>query len=95
MEPVRTKRWNDPPDEADGYRLLICRYRPRGVPRSAETWDAWCKGLAPSVGLHAAVYGKLGPPIAFDEYARRFLVEMTSQSFWIAPASLPRSRRRA
>ena len=83
METVRTKRWNDPAEATDGYRLLICRYRPRGVPRSAETWDAWCTGLAPSEGLHAAVYGKSGPAISFEEYARRFLIEMGSQTFWI------------
>lgn len=81
--PVRTKRWNDPPEVEDGYRLLICRYRPRGVPRDAETWDAWCKALAPSEELHAAAYGKSGAPISFVEYTERFLAEMQRQRYWI------------
>ena len=82
--PIRTKRWNDPIEPEDGYRLLICRYRPRGVPKSEETWDAWCKALAPSEALHAAAYGKNGPAITFPEYERRFREEMTRQRFWIA-----------
>lgn len=81
--PVRTKRWNDPREPEDGYRLLICRYRPRGVAREDETWDAWCKALGPSDDLHAAAYGKTGPPLAFAEYERRFLEEMERQRYWI------------
>jgi len=81
--PVLTRRWNDPRTPDDGYRLLICRYRPRGVARDEETWDAWCKALAPSEELHAAVYGKSGPPIAWEEYELRFREEMTRQRFWL------------
>jgi uncharacterized protein YeaO (DUF488 family) len=81
--PVRTKRWNDPTEVEDGYRLLICRYRPRGVPRESEPWDAWCNALAPSVELHADVYGKNGAPIDWPDYERRFLEEMTRQRYWI------------
>lgn len=81
--PVRTKRWNDPREADDGYRLLICRYRPRGVARADETWDAWCKALAPSVELHAAAYGKAGAPLSFDAYAARFFEEMARQRYWV------------
>lgn len=83
--PIRTKRWNDPVEPAaDGYRLLICRYRPRGVRREDEPWDAWCKVLGPSADLHALAYGKTGePPLAFDEYEKRFLEEMRRQRYWI------------
>ena len=77
--PLRTKRWNDPVEEADGHRLLICRYRPRGVRREDATWDAWCKDLAPSVELHADYYGKRGDPITFAELKRRFLIEVKGQ----------------
>src|SRR3712207_7650338 len=57
-------------------RLLICRYRPRGLPKNKETWDGWCTELAPSRELHAAFYGKHGPPIGWEEYRRRYLEEM-------------------
>ena len=81
--PIRTKRWNDPVGPDDGFRLLICRYRPRGVPKQGEPWDAWCSALAPSKELHAARYGKTGPAIDFAEYARRFLSEMAERGYWI------------
>jgi uncharacterized protein YeaO (DUF488 family) len=93
--PVRTKRWNDPASPDDGHRLLICRYRPRGVPSSlargtarfdsaSEPWDGWCLALAPSKDLHAAVYGKRGPAIDFAEYERRFRAEMELRGSWIS-----------
>jgi uncharacterized protein YeaO (DUF488 family) len=81
--PVLTKRWNDPVSPDDGFRLLICRYRPRGVPKVGEPWDGWCNALAPSKELHAAVYGKTEPAIGFEEYSRRFLIEMTARRYWI------------
>ena len=66
--PIQTRRWNDPSEAGDGYRLLVCRYRPRGVRKEDETWDEWCKELGPSVDLHAAYYGKHVPPISFVEF---------------------------
>lgn len=80
---IHTKRWNDPWSDADGYRLLVCRYRPRGVKKEGEPWDAWCPALAPSAALHAAAYGKQTAPITWAEYERRFDAEMAHQRFWI------------
>jgi uncharacterized protein YeaO (DUF488 family) len=77
--PIRTRRWNDPAQPGDGLRLLICRYRPRGLPKRDETWAEWRKQLGPSRELHADFYGKNGPPIGWDEYRERYLVEMTQQ----------------
>jgi uncharacterized protein YeaO (DUF488 family) len=84
MATVRTKRWNDAPDRDDGFRLLVCRYRPRGVRKEAETWDEWMQQLGPSRELHAAYYGKAGPPIGWTEYTRRYLAEMVAQRETIA-----------
>jgi uncharacterized protein YeaO (DUF488 family) len=81
---VRTKRWNDPVSADDGYRLLICRYRPRGVRKEDEPWDAWCPALAPSRELHAAAYGKTEPALDFAEYERRFRREMQPHGYWIS-----------
>jgi len=81
---VRTKRWNDPAAPDDGTRILVCRYRPRGVRKADETWDEWQKELAPSRELHAAYYGKHGPPIGWAAYRRRYLAEMKSQKGAIA-----------
>jgi uncharacterized protein YeaO (DUF488 family) len=82
--PLRTKRWSDPVEADDGYRLLICRYRPRGVRKQDETWHGWCTELAPTRELHADFYGKNGPPIGWEEYRRRFLEEMKAQEEFIA-----------
>jgi uncharacterized protein YeaO (DUF488 family) len=77
--PIRIKRWNDPREEEDGFRLLICRYRPRALPKADETWDEWWKDLGPSRELHADFYGKHGPPIGWEEYRKRYLTEMEKQ----------------
>ena len=82
--PIRTRRWNDPVERGDGHRVLVCRYRPRGVPRDAETWDAWWPDLGPSKELHAAFWGKQGAPIGWDEYRLRYLEEMKRQDQRIA-----------
>src|SRR5947209_15094910 len=69
--PIKTKRWDDPREADDGFRLLTCRYRPRALPKKDETWDSWCKDLGPSKELHADFYGKHGEPIGWEEYQRR------------------------
>jgi len=82
--PLRTKRWNDPKDRDDGIRLLVSRFRPRGLKVADETWDAWWKELGPSTELHAAFYGKTSAPIGWDEYRARYLAEMASEGPRIA-----------
>jgi len=82
--PVQTKRWNDPASSTDGFRLLVCRYRPRGLRKADECWDAWMPALGPSRQLHAAFYGKEGEPIGWGEYRRRYLGEMKAQKEAIA-----------
>ena len=77
--PIKTRRWNDPAKRGEGYRLLICRYRPRGVRKEDETWDGWCPDLGPSRELHADYYGKHGDPIGWGEYRKRYLKEMDDQ----------------
>jgi uncharacterized protein YeaO (DUF488 family) len=75
--PIKTKRWEDPRARDDGFRILICRYRPRALPKKDETWHQWYKEFGPSKELHAAFYGKHGQtPIGWDEYRRRYLEEM-------------------
>ena len=81
--PVRTKRWNDPADPDDGFRLLVTRYRPRGVKKADETWQEWWPELGPSRALHAAFWGKSGRPITFEQYRPRYLEEMRGQTFRI------------
>ena len=34
--PIRTRRWNDPPEPGEGLRILVCRYRPRASARKIK-----------------------------------------------------------
>jgi uncharacterized protein YeaO (DUF488 family) len=77
---VKTKRWCDPREAGDGFRLLVCRYRPRALKKELETWDAWDKDLGPSKELHADLYGKNGPAVPFDQCIHRYLKEMKDQA---------------
>ena len=73
--PVLTRRWNDPPFPEEGHRLLVTRYRPRGVAKADETWDEWKPALGPSKELHAAVYTDSSTPITWERYRVRYLQE--------------------
>jgi uncharacterized protein YeaO (DUF488 family) len=72
---VNDKRWNDPFDPDDGHRVLICRIRPRGLPKSAQTWHAWEQALAPSRPLLKAFQSAA---VDWPRYRARFLAEMQS-----------------
>ena len=72
---IKTRRWNDPAEADDGTRLLVTRYRPRGVSKEDETWDEWLPALGPSKDLHAAVYTDRSTPIPWPNYRRRYLDE--------------------
>ena len=82
--PIRTKRWNDPTEDDDGHRLLITRYRPRGVANEAETWHEWRPELGPSPELLSLFKGKVGEGIPWTTYRQRYLSEMREQKELIA-----------
>ena len=82
--PIKTKRWDDPIEPDDGFRLLVTCYRPRGVSKADETWDEWRPQLGPDRDLHAAVYGKHGSAIAWPQYRRRYLQQQKHNSDLIA-----------
>jgi uncharacterized protein YeaO (DUF488 family) len=70
---IRTRRWNDPAHADDGTRILICRYRPRGVKKSDETWDEWAPDLGPSRELLGKFHDQ---KVNWREYSTRYLQEM-------------------
>jgi len=78
--PIHTRRWNDPLHADDGTRILVTRYRPRGLAKELETWDEWCVDLSPSRELHAAVYAKNDQMrITWESYRKLYLQEMVRQ----------------
>ena len=64
---IKTKRWCDPAESDDGLRVLVSRYRPRGVSKAEETWEGFLPQLGPSKALHAAYYGKHGESLSWEQ----------------------------
>ena len=81
---LRTKRWNDPAETDDGFRLLICRIRPpRCLQAKGDLERLVARFLGPSRALLDAFHGKHGPPISWEAYSARYLDEMGgAQQLW-------------
>jgi uncharacterized protein YeaO (DUF488 family) len=74
--PVRLKRAYEPPDDDDGYRVLIDRLWPRGVSKEEARVDEWARELGPSTELRKW-FGH--QPVRFDEFRRRYTAELAAQ----------------
>jgi uncharacterized protein YeaO (DUF488 family) len=72
---VRLKRAYDPPEPADGYRVLVDRLWPRGVSKDEAHLDEWARELAPSSGLRTW-FGH--DPEKFEEFRRRYRDELAA-----------------
>jgi uncharacterized protein YeaO (DUF488 family) len=77
-------------EPADGTRILVTRYYPRGIPASQRLWDEWQKELAPSRALHGDI--KDGR-ISWDAYEARYLAEMGTPAAQAALAALAERAR--
>jgi uncharacterized protein YeaO (DUF488 family) len=84
---VRLKRAYEPPDPADGYRVLIDRLWPRGVSKNEVQLDEWARELAPSTELRRW-FGH--DPERFEEFRRRYADELAPRA-----GKLGELRRRA
>ena len=58
----------------DGTRVLVDRIWPRGMSKARAHLDEWCKQIAPSTELRSWYRHD---PLLFDEFARRYRVELT------------------
>ena len=84
---ARTKSVYEPAEPADGRRVLVTRYWPRGVARAAV--DEYVSALAPSRELlHAFKDGAMD----WDAFRERYLVEMSAPA---ARAEIARLAERA
>ena len=73
---VRAKRAYDPPEDGDGYRVLIDHVWPRGVSRERAKLDEWARDLAPSDGLRKWFDHD---PVRFVEFRARYRHELEQQ----------------
>lgn len=87
---IRVKRIYDPPEPADGYRLLVDRLWPRGVSKESASLDAWMREIAPSSELRSW----FGHDAArWPEFKRRYGVELDIHQDLVAEIlSLARER---
>ena len=70
---VAIKRAYDPPERADGTRILVDRLWPRGLKKSQAQVEKWMRELGPSNELRQ-FFGH--DPTRWPEFRRRYLVEL-------------------
>ncbi|MFF7051342.1 DUF488 domain-containing protein [Streptomyces griseorubiginosus] len=86
---VRVRRVYDPPEPADGVRVLVDRLWPRGLSKDAARVDAWPKELTPSTELRRWYHAGEG---SYEEFAERYEAELAAPE---AVESLDRLRELA
>ena len=72
---VRVRRVYDPPDPADGQRVLVDRLWPRGLSKGAAALDEWLKAVAPSDELRRWYGHEVSK---FPEFQERYQAELQS-----------------
>lgn len=78
---IQTKRVYDAPTPADGQRILIDRYWPRGLSKSEVRIDYWAKAIAPSTELRQW-YGH--DPAKWKDFRRRYFAELDANPEGVA-----------
>jgi uncharacterized protein YeaO (DUF488 family) len=73
VENIHTKRVYDPPDQADGPRVLVDRLWPRGLRKESIALTLWLKEIAPSPELRRW-FGH--DPARWAEFGRRYHAEL-------------------
>lgn len=72
---MKLRRAYDPPQAADGFRVLVDRLWPRGLRREDARVDLWLREAAPSDGLRRW-FGH--DPAKWEEFRRRYREELRS-----------------
>jgi uncharacterized protein YeaO (DUF488 family) len=71
--PLRIKRVYEPPDAADGARILVDRLWPRGLSRERARIAAWLKEVAPSDALRRRFHAD---PAAWEDFTAAYHAEL-------------------
>ena len=74
---LRIKRVYEPPDAADGFRVLVDRLWPRGLSRERAKIDLWLKEVAPSDSLRRRFHGD---PSAWGAFKTAYYAELEQAS---------------
>lgn len=86
---LRVRRVYEPPEPADGARVLVDRLWPRGLSKADAQLAEWCKDVAPSSELRRWFHHE-GP--RFAEFAERYREELAQEA---VQAALEGLRERA
>ena len=79
MTSVVTKRVYDPPETADGLRMLADRLWPRGLAKATAQVELWAKEITPSTALRQSYHaGEIG----WAEFAERYRAEIATNPSW-------------
>ena len=71
---LRMKRVYEPPEDGDGWRVLVDRLWPRGIAKEAAHVDEWLKDVTPSDELRKWYHEDMAGRDA--EFADRYLAEL-------------------
>lgn len=74
---IKIKRIYDPPEDDDGFRVLVDRLWPRGVEKENANVDYWAKDIVPSTELRKW-FGHQPPQ--FGEFRSRYLEELKANA---------------
>ena len=69
----RVKRIYEPPADDDGFRVLVDRLWPRGMPKEGAAVDLWLKDVAPSTELRKEFNHR---PERFADFSERYRREL-------------------
>ncbi len=73
MSTLRIKRVYDPPEKADGFRVLVDRLWPRGITKEKAKVDLWLKDIAPSNELRRKFHAK---PALWEDFKKAYAQEL-------------------
>ena len=71
---IAIKRVYDPPESADGFRVLVDRLWPRGLTKEKAALDLWSKDIAPSTELREEFNHR---PEKFAEFKKHYGLELS------------------
>ncbi len=74
MKELRVKRVYEPPEKADGLRVLVDRLWPRGITKQKAAVDLWLKEIAPSNELRKRFHAK---PALWKDFEKAYAQELT------------------
>ena len=76
---VAVKRFYEPAETADGFRILVDRLWPRGVKKESAKIDHWLKEVAPSNELRTWYHKDMSK---WSEFEKKYKAELKDNPAW-------------